>query len=135
MTRFRCFSCSRCFYLALFVACVLAWGGCDNNEAPTGKLLGAVSSSGEAVGDCIVSLYNPTSKRAIGGKVDDDGNFLIKKMPLGTYNIAVLQRTTNEATNEPFDKRIPAKYRDRKTSGFQVTISEGDNSVTLEMER
>ena len=110
-----------------------ALAGCGDSGPPTGELSGTVLNGEELVGDCIVSLYNPTSKRAMGGKVNDQGEFQIKKMPLGTYNISVMQRTTGEAVNEPFDKRITAKYRDQKTSGFSVTIEEGENTKELKM--
>ena len=90
-------------------------------------------NGGELVGDCIVSLYNPTTKRSLGGKVNLEGNFEITAIPLGTYEISLGQRTTNDPNPEPFDERIPKKYRDAKTSGFSVTIEEGQNSISLEM--
>ena len=122
---------SLCLCLILFTLPVLA--GCGDSGPPTGELMGTVLNGEELVGDCVVSLYDPTSKRSSGAKVDDQGEFHIKKMRLGTYDITVFQRTTGEATNEPFDQRIPAKYRDRKNPLFSVTINEGENSIDLKM--
>ena len=122
---------SLCFLLILITFPTLA--GCGEKGPPTGDLSGTVLNGEERVDDCIVSLYDPVSKRAMGGKVDDQGEFKIKEMPLGTYRISVLQRTTGEAFNEPFDKRIPSKYRDQKTSGFSITINEGENTTELKM--
>ncbi len=122
---------SLCFFTILLTIPALV--GCGDSGPPTGNLSGTVSNGEELVGDCVVSLYDPVSKRAMGGKVNDQGEFKIKEMPLGTYNIGVMQRTTGEAVNEPFDERIPQKYRDQKTSGFSVTIKEGENSTELKM--
>ena len=47
--------------------------------------------------------------------------------------VTVLQRTTNSPNPEPFDERIPMKYREARTSGFTVTIEEGENSIELKM--
>ena len=119
------------FSLAFIVAIT---AGCSEPKQPSGDLTGTVLSNGENVGDCIVSLYNLSTKKNVGGKVNEEGKFLITELSLGDYSIAVLQRTSNNPEPEPFDKRIPKKYRNRKTSGFEVTIVEGDNSTTLEME-
>lgn len=119
------------FALPLFALPLLA--GCGDSRPPTGELVGTVSNGDERVGDCVVSLYDPTTKRSSGAKVDNNGEFQIKELLLGNYEITVFQRTTGEATNEPFDKRIPAKYRNRKKSLFSVTIEEGKNSVELKM--
>lgn len=120
-----------------FVAVVLAVSfaiGCEPPKVPTGNLTGVVTSNGENVGDCVIALYNSTTKRTVGGKADETGKYKVQNIPLGNYVVSVLQRTSNSAVNEPFDKRIPAKFRDRKTSGFEVEIKEGDNQMDLKME-
>lgn len=108
--------------------------GCGPPPDPIGNLTGTVMSNGENVGDCVIALYSPTTKRTVGGRADDTGKYEVKEIPLGNYNVSVLQRPFNGAANEPFDKRIPQKFRDRKTSGFEVEIKEGENQLDLNME-
>jgi len=81
----------------------------------------------------MIAFYNKSSMLTRGGKVDLDGKFEITDIPVGTYQISILQRTTNSAENEPFDKRIPQKYRSFKTSELEVTINQGDNSTEVKM--
>ena len=42
---------------------------------------------------------------------------------------------SNSAKNPPFDKRIPQKYRDRKTTDLKVEIKEGENPHEFKMMR
>jgi len=122
--------------LVSFAAVVLlsAAIGCEPPKDPVGKLTGVVTGNGEIVGDCVILLYNPSTKRSVGGKADDDGKYQVNNIPLGNYIVSILQRTTNDPKPEPFDKRIPKKFRDRKTSGFEVEIKDGDNQMDLKME-
>lgn len=85
------------------------------------------------MGDCKVLLYSPTTKRSIGGKVDSEGNFKITEVPLGDFEVSVKQRVTNSPKEEPFDQRIPKRFRDSKTSGFKVSVVEGENEISLDM--
>jgi hypothetical protein len=112
--------------MALFAA------GCGKNE-PKGELTGSVTFNGESVSDCRVSLYNSTTMRTIGGKVDENGEFKIVDIPVGKFQVAIKQRTTNAVSEEPFDERIPEQYRSSDTSGFSVEIAEGENTLKLEM--
>lgn len=118
---------------ACSVVVIFSMAGCWDSGPPTGDLAGTVYFNDEVVGDCRVMLYDPTTKRWVGGKVDENGRFGITEIPVGNYEVAVGQRTTNAATEEPFDKRIPQKYRETKTSEFRVDISEGENSIELKM--
>ena len=121
-------------HLCLAAVMISALIGCGESPPPTGDLSGKVFNKDELVGDCVVSLYNPSTKRSIGGKVDLQGEFRITEIPLGNYEVSLGQRTTNLPTEEEFDKRIPAKYRDSKTSGFSVEITEGENATSLKMD-
>lgn len=90
--------------------------------------------SGEAViGDCSVSIFNPISKRSIGGIVGADGAFEIKDIPLGEYQVSVTQKPNTGPTNAPFDKRIGRKFRDPDTSGISTKIEEGINSIEIDL--
>lgn len=127
-----CFDCVRLFFAVLVVSALV---GCSGDSGPpTGDLSGKVFHQDELVGDCLVAVQNPVTTRLIGGKVDLQGEFKITGIPLGDYELLVRQRTTNDVIEEPFDKRIPKKYRNSKTSGFTISIVEGENSIELKME-
>jgi len=117
---------------SLFVALLLA--GCTPQE-PFGTISGKVTRDGSPVSDCRVLVYNTSSRRTIGCPVKEDGTFFYKKLVPGEYQAAVLQAPSYTAEQAPFDKRIPKKYRDRKTSGFEITVEEGDNQLDLAMDK
>lgn len=117
--------------VALFFSLAI---GCEPAKVPVGNLSGTVMSNGESVGNCVVGIYNAATKRTVGGKADATGSYLVKDIPPGDYSVFLVQKTSNGAVSDPFDKRIPAKFRDRKTSGFEVEIKAGDNEMDLNME-
>lgn len=118
--------------VAAFVIALLS--GCSEPAEPSGDLRGKVYSNGEVVGDCLAYVYSKTSKRTIGGKVNDEGEFEFLGLPLGECRVAVSQNTSSDPKGPPFDKRIPRKFRVTKTSGFVIDIKEGDNELDLKME-
>jgi hypothetical protein len=75
----------------------------------------------------------PETRRYSGGKVNANGEFEVLKLPIGNYLMSVSQNPPKTLKDEPFDKRIPAKYRDEDTSGFAIEIKEGDNQIDLKM--
>ena len=113
--------------LTLFVV------GCGKSDPPLGTLTGVVTSNDVPVDDCRVRLYHPDTRRYSGAKVDSEGKFSIGKLTLGNYQVSVTQKPPTTMKNDPFDKRIPGKYRKAKTSGFEVVIVEGDNQLDLKM--
>ena len=113
--------------LTLFVV------GCGKSDPPLGTLTGVVTSNDVPVDDCRVRLYHPDTRRYSGAKVDSEGKFSIGKLTLGNYQVSVTQKPPTTMKNDPFDKRIPAKYRKAKTSGFEVVIVEGDNKLDHKM--
>lgn len=123
------------FVSFVFVALVFFVSvGCGPPEEPKGNLSGIVTSNGEPIGECVIGLYSASTKRTVGGKADLDGNYLVKDIPLGNYAVFVSQRTFNGAEPEPFDKRIPEKFRNRRTTDFAVDIKEGENEMDLKLE-
>ena len=121
-------------FLAVLTLCPL-FVGCGKKAPPTGDLAGTVYFQDEPIGDCGVVLYDPVSKRTIGGNVGADGAFQISAVPLGEYQVTVRQKVTNAVAEPEFDKRIPEKYRSAETSGFSKSIVEGDNSIELKMSK
>ncbi|WP_148619063.1 carboxypeptidase regulatory-like domain-containing protein [Mariniblastus fucicola] len=128
----RAFRNASVFCLLLFIVPMI---GCGDPGPPTGDLSGTVYFNDEIVGDCRVMVYSQNTKRWLGAKVDLEGKFKITEVPTGEYQVAVGQRTTNAATEEPFDERIPKPFRDVETSGFVVAVEEGENTISLKMSK
>lgn len=108
--------------------------GCEKAPTPdpTGTLIGTVKSGGEICGDCRISLFNSKTFLSRGGRVDESGNYEVKNIPFGDYDIYMYQTPTN-AVVEVFDERIPKKYRNKKSSGLKASLTSSE-PVTLNIE-
>ena len=97
--------------------------GCGGGKeiVPVGSVSGTVKSDGEICGDCLMAVFNPQTKRSRSCRVGESGTYELKDLPFGDYEITMVQKPTNEPI-ATFDKRIPKKYRDIKTSGLRVSI-------------
>ena len=124
-----------CVTLLFSLVPICMFTGCEEAGPPTGELLGKVYSNDELVNDCVVAIYNPTSKKTMGARVDGQGEFTISEVPLGEYVVTFSRMPSNSAKNPPPDKRIPRRYQDRKTTDFSVEIEEGDNVEEFKMTR
>jgi len=109
--------------------------GCGETPPPMGSLSGVVTSNGDPCGDCRVRIYHTQLRRYSGGVVDSEGKFKVSELPLGDYQVSVDQPPPMTLKDDPFDKRIPRRYRREATSGFEIVIEEGDNEIKLEMAR
>jgi len=56
----------------------------------------------------------------------------LKEIPFGDYEVTVSQKLTNDP-EVVFDKRIPKKYRSKKTSGLSVSINSAETVFDIEM--
>lgn len=125
-----------CIAVIFSATLLVIFSGCSGEAGPpSGELIGKVLSDGELVSDCVVAIYNPTTKKSMGAKVDGQGEFTIAEIPLGEYKVTVSQMPSNSAKNPPFDKRIPKQYRNRKTTDLKVEIKEGENAHEFKMAR
>lgn len=118
---------------ALILFCIVCLGCSTDNGPPTGNLTGVVQNGNEVVGDCKVALFSSLTKRTKGAKVGPDGKYEIAEIPTGDYSVFVLQKPSETDKELPFDKRIPQKFRDPKTSGLSVSIKEGDNNFEIDL--
>jgi len=121
------------FFLATIALAMVTLSGCGGPPPePVGSLTGLVTSGGQACGDCNIAVFNPATLKSHGGRVDAEGRYEIKNLPFGEYEITMVQRPSN-AVVEVFDKRIPRKYRDPKTSGLTASVTSND-PVELDIE-
>ena len=124
------------FLIALAVICCSSFlTGCTEPSDPVGTLTGIITSNGEVLApDCRVRVYHPSSDTTRAAVVGDDGRYTFKDFALGDYKLAVLQKPSYDAVADPFDERVPQKYRSINTSGFEYTIKEGMNEYDLKLE-
>jgi len=97
-----------------------------------GTLIGTIKTGGEVCDNCLVSIASTETLFRRGGNVDESGAFELTGIPFGDYQVRVVQMPSNLPTNT-FDKRIPRKYRDLKTSGLNASITTAE-PVTLNIE-
>ena len=130
-------STSNIFVIAMLCIAIGSFLGCGEGKppAPTGSLSGMVFSGKESVPKCRVKIYNKQTLDSFMKAVSEEGKYEFEKIPLGDYLIAVVQEPWYEASEPPFDKRIPRKYRDLKTSGFSVLVEEGPNEFDIKMKK
>lgn len=103
--------------------------GCSSGE-PMGTISGTVTSNGEACGNCELGFLDPTTKRWTGATVNDQGEFVLKEINFGEYQVEVRQVLDPHAAGDPPpDDRIPEKYRDASTSGITFVIDSTDDVV------
>ena len=57
---------------------------------------------------------------------------MFEEIALGDYEGMVLQKPSN-SPKDIIDERIPSKFRDRKTSGITVAVTEGENKLDIDM--
>ena len=116
--------------IALFTVSLVGCG--DSAPETSGTLTGTVKSGGEVCGDCTIAIYNPKTLLRRGCIVGESGKFELKDVPFGDYEVTVSQKPTN-AAKEVFDKRIPKKYRSKKTSELSVSITSAEAVLNIEM--
>ncbi len=131
--------CSR--YPLWLVALVLGSAGCGSGQpsgdvVPTVPAAGVLTYRGQPLEHHQVLVY-PSSQRPAAGVTDANGRFVLGTnregdgAPVGTHQVTVTyvgppNLNPEEATPLPPPKvKIPAKYRNVKTSGLQVEIPEG----------
>ena len=107
--------------------------GCEDSASETsGTLTGTVKSGGEVCGNCLIAIFNPKTLLRRGCIVGESGEFELKEIPFGDYEVTVSQKLTNDP-EVVFDKRIPKKYRSKKTSGLSVSINSAETVFDIEM--
>jgi len=125
-------------FLAVSLALV---AGCTPSP-PRGTLVGSVQYQGTALQEGTVQMYSPSLGEGGMAAIAADGSFTIEALPPGKYELAI---EPPEVLNDYGGKaapgyetkemeNIPAKYRQFETSGLEVTIAEGENSIDVVME-
>ena len=159
----RLLTCSRGVWAVLAVAGLLLSGGCGSGEysGPSGAVSGKVTLGGEAVpAGCTVSFVSDQGFTATG-TVESGGSYKLSRVgktgevtgeiPVGTYQVSVTPPA--ETSEADYDKMmeeqssgegqpqgdagqevIPAKYQTTQTSELSKDVTEGANTINVELE-
>lgn len=135
---------SLCRLFAILPILGLLLSGCGSGEV-RGRVAGKVTFQGQPVSEGIVVFANDQQGVHMTADLKPDGSYQIitakgAGLPLGTYTISVcppLPQVTTGVFGKPPAKKpypnIPVKYRNPKTSGLTLTVSEGENSFDIAM--
>ena len=126
----------------LVVAAWILALGCYGNRHEA-EVSGHVTLDGNSIGPGSVVFAPDGGKRnpAIGA-IQPDGSYMLKTsrdvgLPPGKYQVSlqIVELPTNLAPGErdmrPTKSRIPAKYTDTTTSGFEFEVKPGSNTIDL----
>ncbi|MCZ2343650.1 MAG: carboxypeptidase-like regulatory domain-containing protein [Bacteroidales bacterium] len=123
------------------IICTLLLGtfGCGSGGPTQGNLQGVVTHNGQPLSNAQVELEMPGQGIGVLAVTNIEGKFVIEgPVRVGTYKAAI--GPAIDAPPEPgttpkknaFPK-IPKKYQQTSTTDLSVTVTEGENNVTLEL--
>ena len=134
-----------CFIvLFLFVAV-----GCGKSQLPTYKVNGQLKfEDGTTPAFGNIEFFNAENKINAHGKINRDGTFTVTTYDkndgavAGKHQIVIIQLTGNYLTaksnqdiQHDHGQLAHPRYVDYRTSGLECTITEGENDVTLVLEK
>ncbi|MFV2066673.1 MAG: carboxypeptidase-like regulatory domain-containing protein [Pirellulales bacterium] len=114
--------------------------GCAQSE-PTGTVSGTVTLEGEPVTAGVVSFISEAGSASMGN-IGSDGSFTLDgELPVGKYTVSVSppeltmgpDDTGDKLANEMPASPIPGGYYDESSSDIVKEVTEGDNSITIEL--
>ncbi len=127
------------------VLAVLPLGLCGcpgGSPGPTGNVSGKVSLGGEPLGQWEVVFYGADGVPGGSATLSPSGEFRLgQPIPVGDYQVAVAPPGEEAPAGEEADpqrakilEKVPPRYWDHTTSGLSAQVTEGDNTVTFEIE-
>lgn len=111
--------------------------GCGKSD-PVGTVEGTVTLNGEPYSDAAVVFLNMTTGQGGTADIGPGGSFKVNTpLPVGTYTVFLapkLGEPTGEAQPVTIDQSVPDKYWNEAASDISVTVSEGPNTVQVQLE-
>jgi hypothetical protein len=113
--------------LPSLLACLAALAlSCLASSAPaqgkrSGTITGKVTYQGKPLSDGFVNFS--TEDRKIETKINADGTYSIRRLPVGTVKVHIESKTV----------AIPKKYASSKTSGLKIEVKEGNQEINIDL--
>jgi hypothetical protein len=116
-------------------AALLALTGCGN----TGDITGKVTLDGAPLAGGVVTVYDSQQQNK-SGSIMADGSFTVPGVPIGPATLTVettppqppaINRKGPEKELWGKYTKIPLKYKDKNTSGFNKEIKRGKQEIDL----
>lgn len=124
------------FTVLVLNALVALFLGCGDGRPNRVPVSGQVIIDGQPL-KCGVVTFVPANSRASVGKLDDDGRFTLGCFErtdgavVGSHRVQV---SANQLIGETRTRwHAPKKYADYKTSGLEREVSEGTDSMLIEL--
>jgi hypothetical protein len=141
----------RDFLLLLLVGTALTGAvltGCDRGEFLS-PVTGVVTLEGEPVPRATVIFSNDEKGVHMQAEADKTGRYVVQMangdgLPLGNYKVSVCPPIQDHPLGpikapppnvDPYADTIPRKYRDSKTSGLMLNVTEQTPAFDIEMKR
>jgi hypothetical protein len=149
-------------WLVVAVAGLVVAGGCGSGgySGPTGTVRGTVTLNGESVPAGTGVVFLADDGFTASGQVGADGSYELSiadsgnQIPAATYKVMVSgaaaggvsaddadydammeASASGDAQPEtPAQSTIPSKYNSTSTSGLSFTVSEGENTINIELQ-
>jgi hypothetical protein len=132
----------------LVLASLLLLAGCGE-AVPTGKVAGRVLLDDKPYSGAAVVFLNTASGQGGTANIQPDGSFSIaERIPVGSYVVYLAPEIADdegatgsgeEGTEGPVfmvsDESVPAKYWNEADSDVIIEITEGNNDVTVKLEK
>jgi hypothetical protein len=103
----------------------------------TGTINGKVTYKGEPLPGGTVT-FHPAKGKPIVGKLQADGSFSVKGVPVGPTRVAIETESVKPRPGAPPKGgkyvAIPAKYRSHMTSGLTCEVKAGNQTFDLVLE-
>jgi hypothetical protein len=126
----------RSFFHTTLLALALAVSGCGAPARP--RVEGKVTVGGKVPVDQFVTLYHEGQQGATFSqryRIQPDGSFAGEAPAPGKYKVLLEPSlAAQEGLAKPASQvRVPAKYRDRTTSGLEWDVQPGENKRDFEL--
>lgn len=126
----------------IWACAVVAWAltGCGDNPHGghvTGTVEITVLSGNEMVTEGEVVLSSSETGLGGGGALGPNGKVRISSVPVGEYTVTVAPPMPDMTDPNPTVKeypKLPEQFRDETTSGLKVTVKQGINSFSFDLQ-
>lgn len=140
-------------FVVVMVAAVA--GGCGSKSSvKTGRASGKVTFKGQPLTEGVVSFVGEQGGAGTG-MIGSDGNYTLRtatglSIPVGVYTVSVMpaspiptddpetamrKAVANKGIKPPsLSSQIPVKYQSPSTSDIKKEITEGDNTINIDLQ-